>query len=135
MRLRLRWAHVFRGERLGGRLRGYHHEGRRPRHPLTPGTIGATKPSGPYEARWTGFGVVPTAAWQGKYSTFFPRAWSRQKVEEAIRRVAGSALLRNTLTPGYRGSWLFRGRVFGVMVRGALSPSKKTIMTSFPEYK
>lgn len=126
--LRLRKTHVFHGERRQGTLKGYHHEGRQPRHTITVVLI-PPNPKGVYEARWLGYGKTGL----GKPSSFFPKTWTRAEVTDAVRLAAGLALVTKTLTVFRSGErWHFSRIVRGIRIEGLLSWSRKTIMTAYP---
>jgi hypothetical protein len=124
----LRRTHVFHGERRRGALKGYHHEGRRPRHAVTQVVV-SPNAHGVYKARWIGFGKTG----KGKLSSFFPKAWTQAEVEDAIRLAVGLAIVTNGLTVFRSGSrWKFLEVVRGIRIEGLLSWSGRTIMTAYP---
>ncbi len=131
--LRLRRTHIFKGERIRGALKGFHLQSANPANTIVSMLSPATAASkGVYEARWLGFGKTGL----GKPSTFFPATWSIAKTEEAIRRAAGSAGMRNAFELTSQGKrWKFSAVVDGIEIEGYLSRSRKTIMTAYPVYK
>jgi hypothetical protein len=66
-----------------------------------------------------------------KFSTLFPKAWSEQQVEAAIREAFADALKRKTVDTDGRWQGKTRG---GIRIDGFMTRDGQRIATAFPVY-